>query len=141
MEMYAFTNATWDIEPFLDIQSASINENGSPTDLSANASRAVNLVIVDNKSVDITVTTLANNLSANSKFRTGHAGQLVLTGKLRTAGDGLSTTMTVTIAKAVLVDSDNSINHQGESTNTFTFRAYNDAVDHADVDSALIAYS
>lgn len=141
LENYAFTSGSWDLAALTDVQSVSINENSVPTDLSANASRTVGLVIVDNKSVDITVTVLDNNLSSNAKFRNGHAGQLVLNGKLRTAGDGLSTAITVTIPKAVLIDSTNDMNHQGESNFTMQFRAYNDEVDHSDADSGLIVYS
>lgn len=139
---YAFTGGTFDGQTITDVQSVSINENGTPTDLSTDASRAVNLVIVDGKSVDITVTSTNNNLAANSAFRIGNDGQLVLNGKLRTAGDGLSVTaMTITIPKCVLVDSSNDVNHAGESTVSFTFRAYNDAVDHSDAVSGLIVYS
>lgn len=140
-QTYAFTGGSFDGVNITDVQSVSINENGTPTDLSTDASRAVNLVIVDGKSVDITVTSTNNNLPSNSAFRIGNDGELVLNGKLRTAGDGLSTTMTMTIPKAVIVDSSNDVNHAGESTVSFTFRAYNDTVDHTDANSGLIVYS
>lgn len=140
-QTYAFTGGSFDGVNITDVQSVSINENGTPTDLSTDASRTVNLVIVDGKSVDITVTSTNNNLPSNSAFRIGNDGELVLNSKLRTAGDGLSTTKTMTIPKAVIVDSSNDVNHAGESTVSFTFRAYNDTVDHTDANSGLIFYS
>lgn len=132
---YLLSTATFKGTAITDVTAATIDESASPTTISTDGSRNVNLVVVDNKTVSITVESTNQSLGNTANFRVGQAGQLVLTTKLRTAGDGLSTTLTITVPECVLVANSSGEPTQAAGSFTMTFQAYDAAND------GLISYS
>lgn len=121
---YILTAATFKSTSITSVTSATIAESANATPISTDGSRNVNLVVVDGKTVTITVesTNQANGAVAN--FRVGQAGALVLTTVLRTAGDGISTTAILTINEAVLISNTTNSPTAGAGTHSMTFQAY-----------------
>lgn len=119
---------------------ANIDETASLNTHTADSSRAVNLVTVDNQGVSVSIETTDQNVAANSNFRTGEAGTLIMKGKLRTAGDGLSTEITITVANAVCGGASTSLPNQGEGSLTISFEGYDPNADDATA-ASLITYA
>lgn len=141
-QTYLLTSAVFGTGPGITITSlttGSISENVQETNLTADSSRAVNLVVTDLLSVDITVESMDTSQANN--FDVGDTGQLVLKGKLRTAGDGLSDEVTITCKSVCVVGVNDNIETQGESGIAINFRAYDEAATHETEVSNIIEYT
>lgn len=121
------------------LTNGTVNETTQETNLTADASRTVNLPIDDMYSVDVTVETMDSSFA--SSFEPGDTGQLILTGKLRTCGDGLSTEQTITLKSVCVVSVTDGLESQGQSSLTITFRAYDEDADHNSTEIAIISYN
>jgi hypothetical protein len=132
---YILQSATFKSTSITDVTAATIDESSSPSTISTDGSRNVNLVVVDNKTVSITVESTNQALGNTANFRVGQAGQLVLVTKLRSAGDGVSTSLTITVPECVLVSNSSGDPTQAAGTFTMSFQAYDSAND------GLISYS
>lgn len=138
-QTYLLTSAVFGTTTITSLTTGSISENVQETNLTADSSRAVNLVVTDMLSVDITVESMDTSQAAN--FDVGDTGELVLKGKLRTAGDGLSDEVVITCKSVCVVSVDDTIETQGESGFSVTFRAYDEDATHATEISNIITYT
>lgn len=100
---------------------ATINEFATLNRHTADSSRTVNLSTVDEKGVTVTIETI-NNQTINA-FDIGDSGALVIKGKMRTNGDGLSTEMTITVPVAMLYDKNTDLPSTNEGNIVLTFDA------------------
>jgi len=132
---YGLATASFGGDAINSVKSATIEKTGTPTDLSADSSRVVNKVIVDEKTVNISVTTM----DQSQRFRAGSNGTLVLTTVERTAGDGVSDGTTITIPNCVCLGAEATKETQTEGTLTINFRAYDNNADW-DTSMSLISY-
>lgn len=131
------SGSTWKAAAITDATDFSFSESSTPTRLSTDGSKTVNLIVVDQKVATITVNGVNTNLMANANFRAGQTGSLVLKAKLRTAGDGVSTAQTFTFAEAVLISITPTTPNDGNSTLQVTFEAY----DSDESTASLVALS
>lgn len=103
------------------ITDTSITDNGSPVDLSTDASPTVTAVFVDNIVTDVTVTT--TDLSRVSALDVGDTGSLVIVYQLRAEGSGAgSGDKTATMANAVIVSITPQAGTNGIGSHQIVFR-------------------
>lgn len=121
---YILQSASFKGTTITDVTQASIQETSTPTNISTDGSRNVNLVVVDGKTATVTVESTSQLNSATANFRVGQAGALVLVTKLRTAGDAVSTTSTCTFAEAVCVSNTTSEPTAGAGSHQMTFQCH-----------------
>ena len=117
-----------------------IDETADFTFGSADSSRTLNAPYADNKSVTVTIESTDPRLASSSKFRVGATGTLVMKGKLRTVGDGLSTETTITCQNAMCQGQNTSLQNTGESSLSITFVVYDPNADDT-TNASLITYS
>ena len=115
---------------------ATINEFATLNRHTADSSRTNNLSTVDEKGVTVTLETL-NNQTIGS-FDVGDTGALVIKGKMRTAGDGLSSEMVVTLTNTTLYDKNTDLPSTNEGNIVLTFDAFDPNADDSTA-SNLIA--
>lgn len=118
--------------------SCSVDEFATVNRHSADSSRTVNLISVDQKGVTITIE-VADQGQAG-QWDVGEVGGLSITALKRTGGDGLSGTQTITVTNSCLVNKTPSYESENEGTLIFTFEAYDPNAD-ATSSSSLITYS
>lgn len=133
---FLLSEATFDGVAIESVKSASIEKTSTPTDLSADSSRTVNKVVVDEKTVIVSVTTM----DGSQALRPGSCGELILKTVERSAGDGVTAGATITMTNAKVSSSDNTIETQGESALVISFIAYDPLADY-ETESTLIKYT
>ena len=128
--------STFGAVTLLDSGTFEIVEQGTSTQIISDGTRYVNNIVTDRHMAMITV--IGNNpgqLSA-AGLRAGKAGALVLKGKLRGAGNTVSTAVTITFAEAVLVSNTSGLPGEGVSQAVLRFEAYD-----SNGDGSVVAYT
>ena len=105
----------------LGITDVSVTDNGSPVDLSTDASPTITAVFVDNIATDVTVST--TDLLRVSAISVGDTGALVIVFQLRAEGSGAGAgDKTCTIANAVVVSVTPQAGTNGIGSHQISFR-------------------
>lgn len=125
--------STWKGSAFSDSGTFTVNETSTPTEVTTDGSRYVNNIVVDRIKCDIQVTVTDNSLLSGASFRAGSSGALVLKGKLRGAGNTVSTDLTLTFGEAVLISSNGTLPGEGQSQVVIQFSAYDSTSDGSQV--------
>jgi hypothetical protein len=113
--------------PLTSVISATIDETATATNLTSDGSRFVNLVVVDEKTLEISIE--VHDASLIKNLRVGKNGSLELIEKQRTCGDGLSDTLTIAIAPVCFIGTTHNGVTVGGGTATLTFRAFKTETD------------
>jgi hypothetical protein len=118
---YRAKTVTFASTPVLGITDTSITDNGSPVDLSTDASPTITAVFVDSIVTDVNVST--TDLARVSALDVGDTGSLVIVYQLRAEGSGAGAgDKTATMANAVIVSITPQAGTNGIGSHQITFR-------------------
>lgn len=105
----------------LGIENISVNRSGTPTDLTTDASDAINAVFIDQRVGEVTIVT--SDLKRASTINEGDTGSLAITYECRAEGKGATAgnnvTYTAATATVVSVNSDAGTVGRGQATITW----------------------